>query len=170
MFQQVDEVASQGVGFDVQKVAETCRGGQCHWSVCFWILYWCNAPHRAKGWCRFTVIFFYRTMRKSIFFRCLKHQLTAAYFSRTRKRRIGWSNWKMWRWAQTPFSPSATISTGLLRFHSRLLNKVFSPKSFQSGVKFIASPGGSTNDSAVADACQKHGIALFHTGLRLFHH
>lgn len=38
------------------------------------------------------------------------------------------------------------------------------------GVSFIAQPGGSTRDAEVADACREHGIAMVHTGLRLFHH
>ena len=42
--------------------------------------------------------------------------------------------------------------------------------SFQSGVKFIGSPAGSTNDQAVIDACDEHGIVLIHTPYRLFHH
>uniref|UniRef100_A0A915JK54 Uncharacterized protein n=1 Tax=Romanomermis culicivorax TaxID=13658 RepID=A0A915JK54_ROMCU len=40
----------------------------------------------------------------------------------------------------------------------------------QSGVKFIASPGGSNNDAAIIESCRKNRVALFHTGLRLFHH
>ena len=40
----------------------------------------------------------------------------------------------------------------------------------QSGVEYIASPGGSTNDEGVIQACDEHGITLVHTGLRLFHH
>ncbi|XP_031839930.1 bifunctional purine biosynthesis protein ATIC [Nomia melanderi] len=39
-----------------------------------------------------------------------------------------------------------------------------------SGVKYIASPSGSTNDEAVIKACDEHKIALVHTNLRLFHH
>jgi len=39
-----------------------------------------------------------------------------------------------------------------------------------SGVSFIASPAGSTNDAAVIDACNEHGIILAHTAFRLFHH
>ncbi|XP_076657709.1 bifunctional purine biosynthesis protein ATIC [Halictus rubicundus] len=39
-----------------------------------------------------------------------------------------------------------------------------------SGVKYIASPSGSTNDEAVIQACDEHKIALVHTNLRLFHH
>ncbi|XP_022646889.1 bifunctional purine biosynthesis protein PURH-like isoform X2 [Varroa jacobsoni] len=40
----------------------------------------------------------------------------------------------------------------------------------QSGVDYIASPGGSTNDDGVIQACNEHNITLIHTGLRLFHH
>jgi phosphoribosylaminoimidazolecarboxamide formyltransferase / IMP cyclohydrolase len=39
-----------------------------------------------------------------------------------------------------------------------------------SGVAYIASPAGSTNDAGVIDACNEHGMVLFHTNLRLFHH
>lgn len=39
-----------------------------------------------------------------------------------------------------------------------------------SGVSFIGSPAGSTNDQAVIDACNEHGIILIHTPYRLFHH
>ncbi|MDE0419524.1 MAG: phosphoribosylaminoimidazolecarboxamide formyltransferase [Gammaproteobacteria bacterium] len=38
------------------------------------------------------------------------------------------------------------------------------------GVSCIAQPGGSARDAEVADACREHGIAMVHTGLRLFHH
>lgn len=41
---------------------------------------------------------------------------------------------------------------------------------FQSGVRFIGAPAGSTNDAAVIEACNDHGIVLAHTGIRLFHH
>lgn len=40
----------------------------------------------------------------------------------------------------------------------------------QSGVSFIGSPSGSTNDSGVIAACDEHGIIMAHTNLRLFHH
>ena len=40
----------------------------------------------------------------------------------------------------------------------------------QSGVSFIASPAGSTNDTAVIQACDNYGMLLAHTNLRLFHH
>jgi phosphoribosylaminoimidazolecarboxamide formyltransferase/IMP cyclohydrolase len=38
------------------------------------------------------------------------------------------------------------------------------------GVRFIAQPGGSARDDEVVAACREYGIALVHTGLRLFHH
>ena len=38
------------------------------------------------------------------------------------------------------------------------------------GVKFIAQPGGSTRDEDIKCACKDYGIAMAHTGLRLFHH
>lgn len=40
----------------------------------------------------------------------------------------------------------------------------------QSGVSFIASPGGSNNDDIVIEACDENSITLAHTTLRLFHH
>lgn len=43
-------------------------------------------------------------------------------------------------------------------------------RAYQSGVEFVASPGGSTNDQCVIDACKEHKINLLHTNLRLFHH
>ncbi|XP_054162060.1 bifunctional purine biosynthesis protein ATIC-like [Oppia nitens] len=43
-------------------------------------------------------------------------------------------------------------------------------RAHQSGVDYIASPGGSTNDGSVTEACNEHNITLVHTGLRLFHH
>ncbi|XP_055904376.1 bifunctional purine biosynthesis protein ATIC [Eupeodes corollae] len=39
-----------------------------------------------------------------------------------------------------------------------------------SGVSYIGSPAGSTNDAGVIEACNEHGIILAHTNLRLFHH
>ena len=38
------------------------------------------------------------------------------------------------------------------------------------GVRFIAQPGGSARDAEVASACREYGIAMAHTGVRLFHH
>lgn len=38
------------------------------------------------------------------------------------------------------------------------------------GVRFIAQPGGSARDAEVEHACREHGIAMAHTGVRLFHH
>ncbi len=43
-------------------------------------------------------------------------------------------------------------------------------RAFASGVSYIAEPGGSIRDDAVIDCCNKHGITMAFTGMRLFHH
>lgn len=43
-------------------------------------------------------------------------------------------------------------------------------RAFRSGVKYIAEPGGSIRDDIVIDRCDKHGMAMAFTGMRLFHH
>ena len=43
-------------------------------------------------------------------------------------------------------------------------------RAFRSGVSYIAEPGGSIRDDAVIDCCNKYGIAMAFTGMRLFHH
>ncbi len=40
----------------------------------------------------------------------------------------------------------------------------------RSGVKYIAQPGGSIRDDNVIDTCNKYGIAMAFTKMRLFHH
>lgn len=40
----------------------------------------------------------------------------------------------------------------------------------RTGVEFIAQPGGSIRDDNVIDTCNKYGIAMCFTGIRLFHH
>ncbi len=40
----------------------------------------------------------------------------------------------------------------------------------RSGVSYIAEPGGSIRDGVVIDCCNKHGIVMSFTGMRLFHH
>ncbi len=40
----------------------------------------------------------------------------------------------------------------------------------KSGVSFIAQPGGSIRDQLVIDECDKLGISMVFTGMRLFHH
>ncbi len=39
-----------------------------------------------------------------------------------------------------------------------------------SGVKYVAEPGGSLRDDAVIEACDKYGMVMAFTGIRLFHH
>ena len=40
----------------------------------------------------------------------------------------------------------------------------------KSGVKYIAEPGGSVRDDLVVDTCNKYGMVMAFTGIRLFHH
>lgn len=43
-------------------------------------------------------------------------------------------------------------------------------RAHKSGVKVIAQPGGSIRDDNVIETCNKYGIAMAFTGIRLFHH
>ena len=43
-------------------------------------------------------------------------------------------------------------------------------RAHKSGVKYIAEPGGSIRDDHVIMTCNKYGIAMAFTGMRLFHH
>ena len=40
----------------------------------------------------------------------------------------------------------------------------------RSGVSYVAEPGGSIRDDAVIDCCDKYGMVMAFTGMRLFHH
>ena len=42
-------------------------------------------------------------------------------------------------------------------------------RAYKSGVKYIAQPGGSVRDDLVIECCDKYGIAMAFTGIRLFH-
>ena len=43
-------------------------------------------------------------------------------------------------------------------------------RAHKSGVQYIAQAGGSVRDDHVIDTCDKYGIAIAFTGVRLFHH
>ena len=43
-------------------------------------------------------------------------------------------------------------------------------RALRSGVSYIAQPGGSIRDDLVIDCCNKHGMVMAFTGMRLFHH
>lgn len=43
-------------------------------------------------------------------------------------------------------------------------------RAHRSGVSYIAQPGGSIRDDNVIETCDKYGIAMAFTGVRLFHH
>jgi phosphoribosylaminoimidazolecarboxamide formyltransferase/IMP cyclohydrolase len=56
------------------------------------------------------------------------------------------------------------VSDGFIPFRDNI------DQAARHGVRFIAQPGGSTRDADIEAACREHGIAMVHTGLRLFHH
>ena len=43
-------------------------------------------------------------------------------------------------------------------------------RAHKSGVKYVAQPGGSVRDDHVIDTCNKYGMVMSFTGIRLFHH
>ncbi len=43
-------------------------------------------------------------------------------------------------------------------------------RAHKSGVKYVAEPGGSIRDDNVIATCNKYGMAMCFTGIRLFHH
>lgn len=43
-------------------------------------------------------------------------------------------------------------------------------RAHRSGVKYVAQPGGSIRDDHVIDTCNKYGMTMAFTGIRLFHH
>ena len=43
-------------------------------------------------------------------------------------------------------------------------------RAYASGVKYIAEPGGSIRDDLVIEECNKKGMVMAFTGMRLFHH
>ena len=43
-------------------------------------------------------------------------------------------------------------------------------RAHKSGVKYVAQPGGSVRDDQVIETCNKYGMTVCFTGIRLFHH
>ena len=43
-------------------------------------------------------------------------------------------------------------------------------RAMKSGVSYIAQPGGSIRDDLVIEECDKNGVVMAFTGMRLFHH
>lgn len=56
------------------------------------------------------------------------------------------------------------VSDGLIPFPDTVEHAA------RHGVGAIAEPGGAVRGDDVTQACQRHGITLVHTGVRLFHH
>ncbi len=66
-------------------------------------------------------------------------------------------------WIQS-LSGVSLVSDGFLPFRDNIDHAA------RHGVGFIAQPGGSSRDSEIEKACREYGIAMVHTGVRLFHH
>jgi phosphoribosylaminoimidazolecarboxamide formyltransferase/IMP cyclohydrolase len=58
----------------------------------------------------------------------------------------------------------AMVSDGFIPFRDNI------DHASMHGVSYIAQPGGSIRDDDIEAACRDYGIALVHTGVRLFHH
>ena len=43
-------------------------------------------------------------------------------------------------------------------------------RAHRSGVQYVAQPGGSIRDDHVIETCNKYGMVMSFTGIRLFHH
>jgi phosphoribosylaminoimidazolecarboxamide formyltransferase/IMP cyclohydrolase len=56
------------------------------------------------------------------------------------------------------------VSDGLFPFRDNI------DQAARHGVSFVAQPGGALRDADIEAACRDHGMAMAHTGLRLFHH
>lgn len=67
-------------------------------------------------------------------------------------------------WVKDKLTGVSLTSDGFIPFRDNIDHAV------RHGVRYVAQPGGSTRDDEVTDACREYGIAMVHTGLRLFHH
>lgn len=91
---------------------------------------------------------------------------------------IGEGNWQKYFTEQPPVFKKEDKQAWLAEYAKdvTLGSDAFFPfddnieRAFRSGVKYIAQPGGSIRDQDVIDACNRHGIAMSFTGIRLFHH
>ena len=73
-------------------------------------------------------------------------------------------------------STSCSVVFAIKFFYAALGSDAFFPfgdnieRAHKSGVDFVAQAGGSIRDDHVIDTCDKYGIAMAFTGVRLFHH
>ncbi len=58
----------------------------------------------------------------------------------------------------------ALVSDGFIPFRDNI------DHAQRHGVRYVAQPGQSSRDDEVTAACREYGIAMCHTGVRLFHH
>lgn len=67
-------------------------------------------------------------------------------------------------WVKEKLTGVSLTSDGFIPFRDNIDHAA------RHGVRYVAQPGGSTRDDDVTAACREYGIAMVHTGLRLFLH
>ena len=82
----------------------------------------------------------------------------AGQMSRVDSARIGIQK------AQVPLQGAVMASDAFFPFRDGL------DVAAEAGITAVVQPGGSKRDDEVLAACREYGIAMVHTGLRLFHH
>ena len=99
------------------------------------------------------------------------------YLSDEAERQFGGDGWKSVFSKKPDFLTKADREDWLSRFDGVSLGSdAFFPfgdnieRARLSGVRYIAQPGGSIRDDNVIEACNRYGIAMAFTGIRLFHH
>ncbi|MBR2784055.1 MAG: phosphoribosylaminoimidazolecarboxamide formyltransferase [Firmicutes bacterium] len=75
-----------------------------------------------------------------------------------------WFSWEEQRQYLDALSGVALGSDAFFPFSDNIERAV------RSGVSYVAQPGGSVRDDLVVAACDKYGLVMAFTGLRLFHH
>ena len=62
------------------------------------------------------------------------------------------------------FDDVSLVSDGFIPFRDSL------DRAAASGVRYVLQPGGSVRDAEVTDAANQYGMAMAHSGVRLFFH
>ena len=96
--------------------------------------------------------------------------------SRIHCTRLAGNKADIWWLRQHPKVMNLPFKEGIRRADVALGSDAFFPfgdnieRAHKSGVQFIAQAGGSVRDDHVIMTCDKYGIAMAFTGVRLFHH
>lgn len=106
-----------------------------------------------------------------------RNNIIDIYLSEDFEDVIGENNWaKFFKVRPTEFTPAEKKAYLKTITGVSLGSDAFFPfddnieRASRSGVSYIAEPGGSIRDDIVIDTCNKKGIVMAFTGIRLFHH